>query len=108
MISRHRKAFSVGHQFEEIKILDDGNIGSDDEAFSDEENNTSLPYFNPRTHPLFAKSFPSTEQESFLSMNTEFTDSTFENIINIINEETNKIFSMIFKFKELFWRVGKH
>lgn len=80
VISRHRKAFSVGHQFEEIKILDDGNIGSEDEAFSDEENNTSLPYFNPRTHPLFAKSFPSNEQESFLSMNTDLTDSTFNSI----------------------------
>jgi len=80
LISRHRKALSMGHQFEEIKVVEDGNNGSDDAQYSDEEHNTSLPYFNPRTHPLFAKSFSSTETDSFPSMNTELADSTFNSL----------------------------
>jgi len=80
VISRHRKAFSVGYQFEEIKIVDDGNIGSDDAPCSDEENSMSLPYFNPRTHPLFAKSFSTTDVEMFPSMKTELADSTFNSL----------------------------
>jgi len=80
VISRHRKALSVGHNFEDISFLENGNNGSDDALCSDEENNTPPPGFNPRTHPLFAKSFLSSNQDKSSSLATEMTDSTLNSL----------------------------
>jgi len=87
VISRHKKALSVGHNFEDIKFLDEGNNGSDEAVFSEDENSASLPYFNPRTHPLFADSFPSTESGSFISTNTGMTDSALNSLADTSLEQ---------------------